>query len=265
MVTPGAPAAPSGRAAGQDRPFDGTEFVVVDVETTGWEPGVARITEVAAVRISGGRVRRVFASLVNPERPIPGPVAELTSITDALVAGAPRIAQVLPEFLGFARGAVLVAHNAPFDVGFLSAACEASGLAWPEFTVLDTVTVARATLGEGEVPDCKLATLARHFGTAVSPSHRALADALATAGVLQALLGRLAAAGVRSVPEVARLARAGAQAGQAGQAGHPWRLRRVRRVRRLWRAGHPQPAGRLRRWAGRLARAAGGCSSRTAG
>jgi DNA polymerase-3 subunit epsilon len=175
------------------------------VETTGWEPQEARITEIAAVRVSGGRVREVFSSLVNPGCPVPEPVAALTGITDALVAGAPFIPEVLPGFLAFAGGAVLTAHNAPFDVGFISAACQACGLAWPGFTVLDTVAVARVMLSPGEVPDCKLATLASYFGTAVPPRHRALADALATADVLECLLGRLAAAGVRSIAEVSAM------------------------------------------------------------
>jgi DNA polymerase-3 subunit epsilon len=192
-------------AAGRAGPFGRTDFVVVDVETTGWEPEAARITEIAAVRVSGGRVRQVFSSLVNPGCPVPEPVAALTGITDALVAGAPAIADVLPGFLAFAGGAVLTAHNAPFDVGFISAACQACGLAWPGFTVLDTVAIARVMLSPGEVPDCKLATLASYFGTAVPPRHRALADALATADVLECLLGRLAAAGTRTVTEVSAL------------------------------------------------------------
>jgi DNA polymerase-3 subunit epsilon len=181
------------------QPLRWLDFVIVDVETTGWSPEEERITELGAVRVSGGRVREVYASLVNPGRPVPASVSDLTGITDALVAAAPPVSAVLPGFLAFASGSVLTAHNAPFDMGFLTTACQACGLPWPRFPVLDTAELARSVLGPDEVPDRKLGTLARHFGTAVMPRHRALADALATAGVLTCLLDRLAAAGVRTL------------------------------------------------------------------
>ncbi len=100
----------------------------------------------------------------------------------------------MPAWLQFAQGSVLTAHNAPFDLGFLTAACGACGLPWPDFAVLDTVAVARQVLVPGEVPDCKLGTLAAYFETPAAPSHRALADARATAAVLDVLITRLAAA-----------------------------------------------------------------------
>ncbi len=96
---------------------------------------------------------------------------------------------------------MLTAHNAPFDVAFLTAACKACELSWPEFKVLDTVELAHRVLGEEEVADCKLATLATHFNARIKPRHRALPDALATADVLTALLRRLAATGVSTLPE----------------------------------------------------------------
>ena len=176
-------------------PFDKVEFVIVDVETTGWSPDAASITEIGAVRMSGGRVLAEFSTLVNPGRAIPADIVTLTGITDAMVALAPPAAAVLPGFLDFARGGVLTAHNAPFDVGFLAAACVDCGLPWPSGQVVDTVALARRLLGEGEVPDCKLSTLAGFFGAADTPRHRALADARATATVLTGLLDRMAAAG----------------------------------------------------------------------
>jgi DNA polymerase III subunit epsilon len=100
---------------------------------------------------------------------------------------------VLPRLLEFAEGSVLTAHNAPFDLRFLTAACAAMGRDWPGFEVLDTVRLARHLMATPqEVPDRKLATLARFFGTPVRPSHRALDDARATAVVLGELLSRLA-------------------------------------------------------------------------
>ncbi len=188
-----------------------TDVVVLDIETTGWLPPEAAVTEIGAVRLRGGRPVGQFEALVNPGRPIPAEVAALTGITDALVAGAPPICVVLPEFLAFAGDSVLAAHNAPFDIGFLSAAALSCGARWPPFAVLDTAVLARLVFGEtaagetaagetafgqaGGPSDCKLATLADFFGAATAPRHRALADALAAADVLTGLLALLTAAG----------------------------------------------------------------------
>ena len=133
--------------------FDGIDFAIVDVETTGWSPEEASITEIGAVRVSGGRVRQQFTALVNPGQAIPPDIAALTGISDAMVAFAPPIAAVLPGFLDFARGCVLTAHNAPFDIGFLSAACGACGVPWPACEVIDTVVLAGQVLGEDDVPN----------------------------------------------------------------------------------------------------------------
>jgi DNA polymerase III subunit epsilon len=179
-----------------------TDFVIVDVETTGWLPEQDRITEIGAVRIGNGRPPAEFSVLVNPGHAIPADIVALTGITDAMVGQAPPIAAALPAFLAFARGCVLTAHNAPFDVGFLSAACEGCRIPWPDFQVVDTAALARAVLGEAEVPDCKLATLASFFQARTRPCHRALADAKATADVLECLLARLAARGVRTLAEI---------------------------------------------------------------
>jgi len=183
-------------------PLASVDFVIVDVETTGWLPEQASITELAAVRVSDGRPAAEFSALVNPGAPIPADIVALTGITDAMVSQAPPIGAVLPAFLAFARGCVLTAHNAPFDVGFLTAACGSCHIPWPAFPVLDTAALARLVLDETEVPDCRLATLAGFFGTRTRPCHRALADAQATADVLQGLLGRLARAGVRTLAEI---------------------------------------------------------------
>jgi DNA polymerase-3 subunit epsilon len=184
------------------RPLGTLDFVVVDVETTGWSPAADGITEIGAVRLSGGRVCGEFAALVNPGQLIPPDIVTLTGITDDMVAVAPPVGAILPGFLEFARGAVLTAHNAPFDVGFLTAACTGSGRRWPAPPVLDTVTLARLLLTGDEVPNCKLATLADFFGAPARPHHRALADARATAAVLAALLDRLPAAGVRTLSQL---------------------------------------------------------------
>jgi DNA polymerase III subunit epsilon len=182
--------------------FAGLEFAVIDLETTGWSPGVAAITEVAAVRVRGGRRQGEFASLVNPGIPVPPGIEDLTGISDWMLAAAPRLPAVLPGLLDFADGCVLVAHNAPFDIGFLRAACAECGLAWPQFTVLDTVMLARQLMDPDEVPDCKLGTLAGFFRARTAPSHRALADARATADVLGWLIRRLTHHGILTLDEL---------------------------------------------------------------
>ncbi len=126
----------------------------------------------------------------------------LTGITDQMVATAPPLAAVLPSFLEFLRGAVLVAHNAPFDVGFLKAACARLGHPWPKPAVVDTALLARRVLTRDEVPNCKLATLAGFFQAGTVPNHRALADARATVDVLHGLMARLGNLGVHSLPEL---------------------------------------------------------------
>ena len=179
-----------------------TTFVVVDLETTGGSPATSAITEIGAVKVRGGVELGEFQTLVNPHAHIPAFISVLTGITDAMVAEAPAIGQVLPSFLEFARGSVLVAHNARFDVGFLRAAAERSGLDWPAFRVLDTVHLARQLVPRDEAPNHKLATLAALFSSRTTPDHRALHDAKATVDVLHELVGRVGNQGVHTLDEL---------------------------------------------------------------
>jgi DNA polymerase III subunit epsilon len=183
-------------------PLRDVTFVVVDLETTGGSPLTCAITEIGAVKVRGGQVIGELSTLVNPGRPIPAFISVLTGITDAMVAEAPRIDAALAAFLEFARGSVLVAHNAPFDISFLKAATAATARDWPGFTVVDTVHLARQVLVRGEVPNRKLATLARLFGSPDTPDHRALHDARATVHVLHGLLERVGSLGVHSLEEL---------------------------------------------------------------
>jgi DNA polymerase-3 subunit epsilon len=183
-------------------PLHDVTFVVVDLETTGGSPHESAITEVGAVKVRGGEVIGEFATLVNPGTSIPPFIQVLTGISNAMVARAPRIDSVLPAFLEFARGSVLVAHNAGFDIGFLKSAAAQLNSPWPKFTVLDTVTLARRILSRDEAPNCKLSTLARVFKTETAPDHRALHDARATAEVLHGLLARVGNLGVHSLEEL---------------------------------------------------------------
>jgi DNA polymerase-3 subunit epsilon len=183
-------------------PLRAITFVVVDLETTGGAAHADGITEIGAVRVCGGEILGEFQTLVDPQVAITPFVSVLTGITDAMVCGAPTVAATVPAFLEFARGSVLVAHNAPFDVGFLKAACARLALPWPGFAVVDTAVLARRVLTRDEVPNCKLSTLAQFFRAATTPSHRALQDARATVDVLHGLLERLGSLGVHSLPEL---------------------------------------------------------------
>ncbi|HNF06879.1 MAG TPA: DEDD exonuclease domain-containing protein, partial [Mycobacterium sp.] len=185
-----------------------TTFVVVDLETTGGRasagPGAPAdaITEIGAVKVRGGQVLGEFATLVDPQRTIPPQIVRLTGITTAMVHDAPTIAAVLPMFLEFARGAVLVAHNAGFDTGFLRAAAEQCGIGWPRPPVLCTVRLARRVLTREEAPSVRLGTLAQLVGSATRPTHRALDDARATVDVLHALIERVGNQGVHTYSEL---------------------------------------------------------------
>ncbi|MDN5760375.1 MAG: DEDD exonuclease domain-containing protein, partial [Tomitella sp.] len=126
----------------------------------------------------------------------------LTGITPTMVVDAPRMDSVLPAFLEFARGGVLVAHNARFDVGFLKAAAAATETQWPAFPELCTVRLARRVLGRDEAPSVKLSALADLFAVSTRPTHRALDDARATVDVLHGLIGRVGNQGVHSLPDL---------------------------------------------------------------
>jgi DNA polymerase-3 subunit epsilon len=188
-------------------PLSDVTFVVVDLETTGGSPKDSAITEIGAVKVRGGEVLGEFQTLIDPGCEIPPYISVLTGITSTMVAAAPRIGAVLPGFLEFARGAVLVAHNAPFDLGFLKAACAENGIGWPPVASVDTAVLARRLLTRDEVPNCKLATLAPYFSASTSPTHRALDDARATVDVLHGLFERLGPLGITSLEELTGLTR----------------------------------------------------------
>lgn len=186
------------------QPLSQTTFVVVDLETAGGKPADAGITEIGAVKVRGGEVVGEFRTFCAPGVPIPAFISVLTGITDHHVADAPSVASAVREFLAFANfesgdHPVLVAHNSPFDVGFLKAACSKFDIDWPKPAVLDTVVLARKILRKDEVRNRKLATLAQYFAAPVSPTHRALDDARATVSVLHGLIERVGNLGVHDL------------------------------------------------------------------
>ena len=184
-------APPAWHATGLDQ----ATFCVVDLETTGGSPGSSKVTEIGAVRITGLRPTARFTTLVDPGRPIPPVVTELTGIDDGMVAGQPDIETALADFVAFAGDDVLVAHNAPFDLRFLN--YERRRLAGRYFTQpwLDTLVLARRLL-RGRVERHDLGTLAAWADTAVRPVHRALPDAEATAELFVTFAGLLAERGL---------------------------------------------------------------------
>ena len=168
--------------------FDVT-FCVLDLETTGGSRSDDGITEIGAVKIRAGEVIGEFQTLVNPGAAIPASIVVLTGITQTMVLSAPLIAEVYPTFLEFVGDAVLVAHNKSFDLGFLNAAAQRLGYQKLSNRSLDTVALARR-LVRSEVRNLRLSSLAAHFRSPVTPTHRALDDARATVHVLYGLLER---------------------------------------------------------------------------
>ncbi|MBC7105805.1 MAG: PolC-type DNA polymerase III, partial [Firmicutes bacterium] len=197
--------APALVSRGGDLPLDGAEFVVVDVETTGLRARADEIIEVGAVKIRSGSIVDRFHSLVRPRRGIPERITRLTGITWDMVRDAPPAREVLARFAGFLGRAVLVAHNASFDAGFLEAALERE-LGRPlDVPVLDTLGLVRSL--HPSLRTYRLEALAAHFGVPHNVRHRAASDAEATAGIFLALLPELAARGVRTLAELNRLVR----------------------------------------------------------
>jgi DNA polymerase III epsilon subunit family exonuclease len=189
----------------EDAALEDATFVVFDLETTGLQTVSARICEIGAVRVQGLEVGETFETLVSPGVPLPAPVGRLTGLTDAQLRRAPRVASALRRFSAFAGDAVLVAHNARFDVGFVNAELERMTGKRVSATVIDTVSLARNVL-RGRVERTSLASLSFFFGVSVEPCHRALPDAQATAEVFVRLLGLAQERGVTTVSGLEELA-----------------------------------------------------------
>lgn len=176
------------------RPLAETRFVVVDLETTGLQPGGETITEIGAVRVEGGRLTDSFQALVNPGRPIPPFIVQLTGITDAMVADAPRIDTVFPRFLEFVGQTPLVAHNAKFDMGHLGSVHEWLVGRPLELPVLCTLRLAKRLLPHARRRG--LAAVAEALGIACTDHHRALPDARVAAEILCVFLEEVQRLGI---------------------------------------------------------------------
>ena len=175
-----------GRSA---EPLDGT-FIVFDLETTGLNPASEEITEIAAVRVVEGEIRDSFQTYVNPHKPIPAEITELTGISDETVADAPDLGKAVPAFLAWAGEGQypLVAHNAGFDMGFLRTACQRLGIE-REFTSIDTLEMSRLMLPH--MHKFKLNILAKELQVGPFEHHRASEDAAVLGRIYVKLLKRL--------------------------------------------------------------------------
>ncbi len=156
-------------------------FVVFDIETTGLSRETERITEIGAVKVCEGKIIDRFSTFVDPQKPIPAEITKLTGITDEMVADAPPIEEILPQFLEFCGDAVLVAHNASFDMGFIRVNAERKCGVEVKNTVLDTLELSRSLLSE--LSKHKLNLICDHLGVSLEGHHRAVNDAEATAEV----------------------------------------------------------------------------------
>ena len=188
------------------RPLGETTFVVVDLETTGGAPTPEGIIEIGAVRVAGGRLLDTFARFVKPAHPIPPFISRLTGITDAMVADASPIGAVLPQFLAFAGDAVLVAHNAAFDVAHLNAAQQVLAGRPVDAPVVCTLRLARRLLSH--LRRRSLDAVAAELGVACFGRHRALPDAHIAAEILCVFLERAVERGIDRIDHLLDFQRA---------------------------------------------------------
>ncbi|MFW5885402.1 MAG: PolC-type DNA polymerase III [Halanaerobium sp.] len=180
--------------------LDQTEFVVFDLETTGLNPSQHEIIEIGAVKIKAGEKIDEFKSFINPGVKIPAKITEITGINDRMVKDAPGLETVINQFIDFAGDGVLVAHNADFDYGFIRTALANLAIKKDDYTVLDTLGLARAVVKDSK--NHKLNTLAKYFGVDLENHHRALDDASATAEVLSNLLETIKADGTQNLKQI---------------------------------------------------------------
>jgi DNA polymerase-3 subunit epsilon len=181
--------------------LDEIEFVVVDTETTGLRPGSHRVIELAGVRVRGGEVSGSFQSLLNPGVRIPSFITQFTGITREMVATAPASHEVLPDFLSFVEGAIVVGHNVGFDIGFLNYEAQLLGQSFP-IDGLDTIPLARRFLPG--LRRFKLEHVAAHLKIVASNRHRALGDARVTAAIFLKLLDLAGQQGITTLGQLRR-------------------------------------------------------------
>ena len=175
------------------------DYVVFDLETTGFSPETNRIIEIGAVKVQNGKIVDKFSTFVNPQVPIPFRIEQLTSINDSMVIDAPVIADILPEFMKFCEGCVMVAHNADFDMSFIKKNCQRLDIPCKP-TIVDTVALARVLLPN--LNRFKLDTVAKALGVSLENHHRAVDDAGCTAEIFVKFIEMLRERGMSTLDEV---------------------------------------------------------------
>ena len=175
------------------------DYVVFDLETTGFSPETNRIIEIGAVKVQDGKIVDKFSTFVNPQVPIPFRIEQLTSINDSMVIDAPVIADILPEFMKFCEGCVMVAHNADFDMSFIKKNCQRLDIPCKP-TIVDTVALARVLLPN--LNRFKLDTVAKALGVSLENHHRAVDDAGCTAEIFVKFIEMLRERGMSTLDEV---------------------------------------------------------------
>lgn len=176
-----------------------TTYCVLDLETTGFSAVTEKITEIGIMKLKDGKVIEEFSCFVNPEKPIPARVVEVTNITDDMVRNAETIAQVFPKMLDFINGSVLVAHNAEFDIGFLKHNAKILGYNF-DYTFLDTLSLAKELFPDYKT--YKLGRIAKNLGIKVEVAHRALDDVDTTVKVFKIMLEKLKQRGAETLEDI---------------------------------------------------------------
>jgi len=176
-----------------------SSYVVFDIETTGLSAEKNNITEIGAVKVENGQIVDKWSTFVNPCEKIPPNIVELTGITDEMVATAPKINEIIGDFLDFCKGCVMVAHNAKFDVGFIKTVCKRLEIPF-DYSYLDTLQLARCLYPD--LPNHKLNTLSTHLGVLLENHHRAVDDAKATADIFVKMIEDLRAKGFTSLDTI---------------------------------------------------------------
>ena len=174
-------------------------YVVFDIETTGFNSVNDRIIEIGAVRVIGGEIKETFSEFVNPECPIPYKITQLTTITDGMVKDAGTIEEILPQFLKFCEGSVLVAHNAGFDTGFIHENAKRLNLPY-DYTVVDTLGLARCLMGH--LGKFTLDNICKHLNIILETHHRAVDDATATGKIFVEFISMLKEKGITDLDQV---------------------------------------------------------------
>ncbi len=185
------------------------DFVVFDIETTGFSPVTNKIIEIGAVKVSNGEIIDRFSEFVNPDTPIPFEIEKLTGITDDMVYEKEKIEDILPKFLDFCKGCSLVAHNASFDVSFITENANRVGLP-SEFTVVDTLAIARVLLPG--IAKHTLDHVCKNLGISLENHHRAVDDAEATAQIFVKFIQKLEEQGIKDLVSLNELGRASDEA-----------------------------------------------------